>query len=123
MRAVRATDDLGFVSAQSLTKPAVQDWHGPAGLSSDHGRFSNWALATTGCFLTHIHHDANGAATWVSVGSGAKIWTLLTPRTQNDGNLIKHLQRVAILPTETHPGAFQSDFHFSALVLRPGSLL
>ena len=123
MRAMRATVDVGFASQNSLTNTSWQDRSGPTQLSLDHLRFSNWALATTGCFLTHIHHDANGAATWVSVGSGAKIWTLLTPRTQEDGDLIKRLQTAAILPSETHPGAFQPDFHFSALVLRPGALL
>ena len=123
MRAMRATADVGFVSQSSLTKSSWQDFSGPTELTLDLLRFSNWALATTGCFLTHIHHDANGAATWVSVGSGAKIWTLLTPRTQEDRALIKHLQTAAILPSETHAGAFQGGFHFSSLVLRPGALL
>ncbi|KAI0709347.1 hypothetical protein C8Q76DRAFT_799359 [Earliella scabrosa] len=69
---------------------------------------------------SHRHMDASGAATWVSVGSGAKIWTLLTPR--NDTTLIKNLQTAAMLPPKTHPGAFQASFHFSSLVLRPGAL-
>ena len=118
---MRATTDFGFVSHNSLTNASQQDCRGPTGLHFDHCRFSNWARATTGCFLTYVRHDANGAATWVSVGSGAKIWTLLTPR--NDKTLIKDLQTAAMLPPKTHPGAFQAGFHFSSLVLRPGALL
>ena len=122
MRAVRATSSTNIKSIVP-TGNFAEDPHGSTALSSELGRFSSWALATTGGFLTHIHHDANGAATWVSVGSGAKIWTLLTPRTQDEQELIRHLQTVAMYPTEKHPGAFQENFHFSSLVLRPGALL
>ncbi|KAI0731436.1 hypothetical protein C8Q76DRAFT_793500 [Earliella scabrosa] len=122
VRAMRATAGMGFVSDNSLTNASPQDRGGLVGLSWDHGRFSNWAQATTGCFLTHVHRDANGAATWVSVGSGAKIWTVLTPRTHDGEALIRNLQAASILPSETNPGAFKRDFYFSSLVLRPGAL-
>ena len=119
---MRATSNMDFESYRITEKP-VESPQDSAHLSAAQGHFSNWALATTGGFLTHVDHDANGAATWVSVGSGAKIWTLLTPRTQDEEELIRHLQTVAMYPTETHPAAFHENFHFSSLVLRPGALL
>ena len=119
MRATSNTNIRSIVPIENFAKGS----HDSTLLSWEFCRFSNWALATTGGFLTHVHHDANGAATWVSIGSGAKIWTLLTPRTQNEEELIRHLQTVAMYPTETHPAAFHENFHFSSLVLRPGALL
>jgi hypothetical protein len=38
-----------------------------------------WVLVTHGGAFTHLHHDAEGLATYVVMNCGAKIWVPISP--------------------------------------------
>jgi hypothetical protein len=47
---------------------------GPKVILYDFWRAQGWDILTHGGFLTYVHHDASGFATWVFPRSGTKIW-------------------------------------------------
>lgn len=53
----------------------------PETIAMDQLKLGQWILITHGGFITHIHHDAAGLATWICVqGGGLKIWAIVVPK-------------------------------------------
>ncbi|EPQ59937.1 hypothetical protein GLOTRDRAFT_123694 [Gloeophyllum trabeum ATCC 11539] len=55
---------------------------GPQLLHPDTFQLVMWDLLTHAGFVSHTHHDAGGAATWMAIRDGVKFWTLLKVRTE-----------------------------------------
>ena len=89
----------------------------------DVSRTHAWALATTGGFWTDPHHDANGAATWVAVSAGAKIWVLLTPKSNDPDQVMEALGFSATITQQESPTSLERYFYVSSILLEPGSIL
>lgn len=54
---------------------------GPKVILYDFWRSQGWDILTHGGFVTYIHHDASGLATYVYPRSGAKIWGFVHVKT------------------------------------------
>ncbi|EPQ49805.1 hypothetical protein GLOTRDRAFT_134590 [Gloeophyllum trabeum ATCC 11539] len=54
---------------------------GPQLMHPDTYQLVMWDLITHGGFVSHTHHDAGGAATWMAIRDGAKFWTLIKMKT------------------------------------------
>ena len=106
-----------------LALRATNDVNPNAVFPVDVSRTHAWALATTGGFWTDPHHDANGAATWVAVSTGAKIWVLLTPKSNDPDHVMEALGVAATIPQHESPANLERHFHVSSILLEPGSIL
>ena len=106
-----------------LALRATNDVNPSAVFPVDVSRTHAWALATTGGFWTDPHHDANGAATWVAVSTGAKIWVLLTPKSNDPDHVMEALGLAATIPQQESPANLERYFHVSSILLEPGSIL
>lgn len=119
---MRITRNVGYTSKASLSDPGSQRT-APQTLLADTLRMTAWALATTGGFITHFHHDSNGAATWATVSCGAKIWTILTPRSQDPDVLMRSLMLAAQIDHFADPTQLEEFFWVTSVVLERGSVL
>ena len=107
------------ILAMRVTKKFKEDTTFPAGVSHLHA----WALATSGGFWTDFHHDVNGAATWVAVSSGAKIWVLLRPKERDPKAVMTALAFVSNLPVHDDPRKLEQCFDVSSILIEPGTVL
>ena len=107
------------ILAMRVTKKFKEDTNFPAGLAHMHA----WALATSGGFWTDVHHDANGAATWVTVSSGAKIWVLLRHKQNDARSVMKALAVASTIPLDDDPRKLEEFFDVSSILIEPGSVL
>ncbi|KAI0739768.1 hypothetical protein C8Q80DRAFT_1124104 [Daedaleopsis nitida] len=90
----------------------------------DMERMRHWALMANGGFVTHLHHDTHGLATWVAVTSGGKMWTLVRPRSGDAADVEELLIKIAEAPDETCPGAIPLDkVDIATVPLLPRSVL
>ncbi|KII91448.1 hypothetical protein PLICRDRAFT_173297 [Plicaturopsis crispa FD-325 SS-3] len=88
-----STKDVGLADIPAHPKPGDKNSRGisshrkrwdsaaPQCITLDQTKLGQWILLTHAGFLTHIHHDAAGLATWVSVQGGSlKIWAIVVPK-------------------------------------------
>lgn len=113
---MRATSRDSFSSVNNRTSHGLYT-------HTDSIKLRRWALMASGGFVTHIHHDANGLSTWVSVTVGAKLWTFFRCVHQEPSRIFQARKKLATFGHSDNPSCLQEDFELGTVLLTPGNVL
>ncbi|KAI0040341.1 hypothetical protein FA95DRAFT_1577014, partial [Auriscalpium vulgare] len=86
-------------------------------------RLRNWDILTHAGFLTHVHHDANGMATWGTVNDGAKLWGIVRFRDEDVARCHDEATLKALFVKAVHDGTHSltmEHFDIYVVLLEPG---
>jgi hypothetical protein len=84
------------MGSKNTGKPGALNKHesphpGLQSMLVDQAGSEGWVLVTHGGAFTHLHHDAEGLATYVVMNCGAKIWVPISPESTSPPPDLRYL--------------------------------
>lgn len=116
MMAMRATAHEGYYGDAQKSDGALY-------CHTDSVRLRRWALMASGGFVTHVHHDANGLCSWVTVATGSKLWTYFRCKHNDPEQVSAARLALAEFDRASDISMLEEHFELGTVLLTPGVVL